>query len=115
MPQSGSEPRFGPELLRTGPKSGPKSSMGPEPNLKSGSQFGSVPRSGEPRSDRTEPEPDALLALSAGRTLMQSCHLTISHSHTVVHPHTGVTLCLSPRAVSLSYIHPCTVCGLHFQ
>ena len=51
MPQSGSEPRFGPELLRTGPKSGPKSGMGPELNLKSGSRFGSVPRSGEPRSD----------------------------------------------------------------
>jgi len=40
MPQSGSEPRFGPELLRTGPKSGPRFGIAPELNRKSGSRFG---------------------------------------------------------------------------
>ena len=61
MPQSGSEPRFGPELLRTGPKSGSRFGIGPEPNPKSGSGFppgGTQPRSREPRSDRTGPEPE---------------------------------------------------------
>jgi hypothetical protein len=40
MPQSGSEPRFEPELFRTGPKSGSRFTYQPEPDLKSGSGFG---------------------------------------------------------------------------
>ena len=43
MPQSGSEPWFGPELLQTGPKSGSKFGIALEPNLKSGSGFGKGP------------------------------------------------------------------------
>src|SRR5260221_6583200 len=43
MPQSGSEPRFGPEPFRTGPKSGSRFGNGAEPDRKSGSRFGGPP------------------------------------------------------------------------
>jgi len=43
MPQSGSEPRFGPEPFRTGPKSGPRFGIVPKLNWKSGSRFGRGP------------------------------------------------------------------------
>jgi hypothetical protein len=39
MPWSSSEPKFEPELLRTGLKSGSKFTHGPEPDLKSSSRF----------------------------------------------------------------------------
>jgi hypothetical protein len=39
MPQSGSEPKFEPELFRTGPKFGPKFKRLAEPNLKSSPGF----------------------------------------------------------------------------
>src|SRR6267154_5485473 len=42
LPQSGSEPRFEPELLRTGPKFGSKSSVRPEPNAWFGPWFAQV-------------------------------------------------------------------------
>ena len=40
MPQSGFEPKFEPELFRTGPKSNPRFGHSAEPNRKSGSGFG---------------------------------------------------------------------------
>jgi hypothetical protein len=40
MPQSGSEPKFEPELVRTGPKFGSRFGGGAEPEHKSGSAFG---------------------------------------------------------------------------
>jgi hypothetical protein len=39
MPQSGSEPKFEPELLRTGPRFGPKFSKIAEPDPKSSPRF----------------------------------------------------------------------------
>jgi hypothetical protein len=39
MPQSGSEPKFEPELFRTGPKFGPRFDGCAEPDHKSGSGF----------------------------------------------------------------------------
>ena len=39
MPQFGSEPKFEPELFRTGPKFGPRFSGSAEPDHKSGSEF----------------------------------------------------------------------------
>ena len=39
MPQSGSEPKFEPELFRTGPKFGPRFGWKVEPDHKSGSRF----------------------------------------------------------------------------
>ena len=39
MPQFGPEPKFEPELLRTGPKSGPKFTPRHEPNLRSSLGF----------------------------------------------------------------------------
>jgi hypothetical protein len=39
MPWSSPEPKFKPEPLRTGPRSSPKFSHGPEPDQKSSSQF----------------------------------------------------------------------------
>ena len=40
MPQFGSEPKFEPELFRTGPRFGPRFSESTEPHHKSGSTFG---------------------------------------------------------------------------
>jgi hypothetical protein len=40
LPEFGSEPKFEPELLRTGPKFSSRSGRNAEPNLKSGSRFG---------------------------------------------------------------------------
>jgi len=56
MPQSGSEPRFGPKPFRTGPKSGPRFGIVPELNRKSSSRFGRGPNVVNPV--RTEPDPE---------------------------------------------------------
>ena len=40
MPQFGSEPKFEPELFRTGPRFGPRFGKSAEPDHKSGSTFG---------------------------------------------------------------------------
>jgi hypothetical protein len=54
MPQSGSEPKFEPELFRTGPKFGPRFDGRAEPDHKSGSRFGRGPKS----QNRVEPGPN---------------------------------------------------------
>src|ERR1700678_469132 len=56
MPQFGSEPKFEPELCRTGPKFGSRFGIFVEPNLRSGSRFGEIlhlPNLVEPGSNRT--------------------------------------------------------------
>ena len=60
MPQSGSEPKFEPELFRTGPKFGPRFNDFAEPDHKSGSAFGKgaeFKNCVEPSSNRTFCEP----------------------------------------------------------
>ena len=81
LPGSGSEPRFGPEPFRTGPKSGSKFGTGPEPDPKSGPGFGRGPEV----VNRVRTEPDLNLFLvprrplqSGGRTLAQSPPVTPS-------------------------------------
>jgi len=54
--QSGSEPRFEPELLQTGPRSGSKFRVGAEPNPKSGSGFRGGPKMVNLVWTRTGPE-----------------------------------------------------------
>jgi hypothetical protein len=61
MPQSGSELKFEPELLRTGPRFGPKFDGLTEPDHKSGSGFGR----GEKSQNRVE--------LGSNRTFLFSC------------------------------------------
>ena len=63
MPQSGSEPRFGPEPLRTGPKSGPRFGIVPELNRKSGSGFGREPD--VVNLVQTEPDPEPVIPPAA--------------------------------------------------
>lgn len=56
MPQFGSEPKFEPELLRTGPKFGPRFGGCAEPDHKFSSGFGQGAKSlnlAEPGSNRT--------------------------------------------------------------
>ena len=55
MPQFGSEPKFEPELFRTGPKFGPRFGGSAEPNHKSGSVFGQGAKSTNLRWTRFEP------------------------------------------------------------
>src|ERR1700733_9024040 len=48
MPQSGSEPKFEPELFRTGPRFGPKFSEIAEPDLKFSPRFNRAPENANP-------------------------------------------------------------------
>ena len=59
MLQSSSEPRFEPELLRTGPKSGPRFGIAPELNRKSSSRFGRGPN--VVNLVQTEPDPEPVI------------------------------------------------------
>jgi len=65
MPQSGSEPRFGPEPFRTGPKSGPRFSIAPELNWKSGSRFGRGPNVVNPVRTEPDPKPEGTVLTAA--------------------------------------------------
>ena len=48
MPQFGSEPKFEPELFRTGPRFGPKFNEITEPDLKSSPRFNRAPENANP-------------------------------------------------------------------
>jgi hypothetical protein len=81
FPQSGSEPRFGPELFRTGPKSGSKFSIGAEPDPKSGSRFGASPE--VVNRVRTEPDLNLRVGLHAcghALTLVLLPHVNVATS-----------------------------------
>jgi len=65
MPQSGSEPRFGPEPFRTGPKSGPRFGIAPELNRKSSSRFRRGPNVVNPVRTEPDPEPEGTILTAA--------------------------------------------------
>jgi len=65
MPQSGSEPWFGPELLQTGLKSGPRFGIVPKLNWKSGSRFGRGPNVVNPVQTEPDPKPEGTVLTAA--------------------------------------------------
>jgi len=97
MPQSGSEPWFGPELLRTGPKSGSRFSIVPKLNRKSSSRFGRGPNVVNPVRTEPDPEPEgtvltAATVLQVAFTLVQLRRLIVQHPCALFRPHSNVAL-----------------------